>query len=42
MILQYIKETVMKLNLENVPNKYSSVCENIANIKLRERDKAIK
>lgn len=24
----------MKLNLENIPNKYSSICENIANTKL--------
>lgn len=31
----------MKLNLENIPNKYSSISENIANIKLRERGKAI-
>lgn len=42
MILQYIKETVMKLNLENIPNKYSSISENIANTKLGERGKAIK
>lgn len=32
----------MKLNLENIPNKYSFICENITNIKLRERGKAIK
>lgn len=32
----------MKLNLGNVPNKYTSIFENIANIKLRERGKAIK
>ena len=32
----------MKLNLENIPNKYSSICENIANTKLGERDKTIR
>lgn len=31
----------MKLNLENIPNKYSSICENIANTKLGKRGKAI-
>ena len=31
----------MKLNLENIPNKYSSICENIGNIKLEEKGKAI-
>lgn len=29
----------MKLNLENIPNKYSSICENIANTKLGEEAK---
>lgn len=29
----------MKLNLENIPNKYSSISENIANTKLGEEAK---